>query len=377
MAKKLSASHPLRHIDWTLLGITLALASYGALLIYSATQGSNGFHSLRLQLMWIVVGVVAMAVVASFDYLKLKTYSGIIYGAVIVLLLIVFIVGKVQLGAVRWIPIGPFNLQPSELAKVALIITLASLLSKRKEGIANNRDIFIALGYALVFIGLVFIQPDLGTALVFAAITVAILYAAGINLWILAGLGGAASLAAVLAVKLDILHQYQVNRLLVFLNPAADPMGAGYNITQAKIAIGSGQFLGRGLFLGSQTRLNFIPHGDTDFIFAVLGEQLGFIGSVLLIVLFGLLFWRIIKIAMNSRDMFGTLICAGVVGSLLFQSFINIGMNVGIMPVTGIPLPLISYGGSSFLTTMVSLGLVLNVSMRRYGGVAERTTTFI
>ena len=376
MARKLSASHPVRHIDWTLIGLTLALASYGALLIYSATAASSGFHSLRLQLMWIVVGLLGMAAVASFDYLKLKTYSGIIYGGCVFLLMVVFFLGKTVLGAQRWIPIGPFNLQPSELSKVALIIILAALLSKRKEGIANNRDIFVALGYALVFILLVFIQPDLGTALVFGAITVAILFAAGINLWMLTGLGGATAIGALLAVKLNILHDYQVNRLLVFLNPQADPMGAGYNITQAKIAIGSGQFFGRGLFLGSQTRLNFIPHGDTDFIFAVLGEQLGFIGALVLVVLFCLLLWRIAKIAMNSRDMFGTLICVGVIGSLLFQAFINIGMNIGIMPVTGIPLPLISYGGSSFLTTMISIGLVLSVSMRRYGGVAERATTF-
>lgn len=373
MARKLPASHPLRHIDWPLLVLTLALASYGALLIYSATQASVGFSELRLQLGWIVVGIVGLAATASFDYLKLKTYSGVFYGICVVLLVLVFIIGKVALGAQRWIPIGPFNLQPSEFAKIALIIMLAALLSKRKEGVASNRDIAVACGYSLVFILLVFIQPDLGTALVFGAITVGILYAAGINLWVLVGLGGATALGAAIAVKLNILHQYQVNRLLVFLNPQSDPTGAGYNITQAKIAIGSGQFFGRGLFLGSQTRLNFIPHGDTDFIFAVLGEQLGFIGILVLITLFGLLLWRIAKIALNSRDMFGTLICAGVIASLLFQAFTNIGMNIGIMPVTGIPLPLISYGGSSFLTTMISLGLVLSVAMRRYGGVAERS----
>lgn len=373
MARKLPASHPLRHIDWPLLVLTLALASYGALLIYSATQASVGFSELRLQLGWIVVGIVGLAATASFDYLKLKTYSGVFYGISVVLLVLVFIIGKVALGAQRWIPIGPFNLQPSEFAKIALIIMLAALLSKRKEGVASNRDIAVACGYSLVFILLVFIQPDLGTALVFGAITVGILYAAGINLWVLVGLGGATALGAAIAVKLNILHQYQVNRLLVFLNPQSDPTGAGYNITQAKIAIGSGQFFGRGLFLGSQTRLNFIPHGDTDFIFAVLGEQLGFIGILVLITLFGLLLWRIAKIALNSRDMFGTLICAGVIASLLFQAFTNIGMNIGIMPVTGIPLPLISYGGSSFLTTMISLGLVLSVAMRRYGGVAERS----
>lgn len=376
MARKLSASHPLRHIDWIFIGLVMALAGYGALLIYSATQASVGFSQLRLQLMWIVVCTVAMGVMASFDYLKLKTYSGVIYGVCVFLLLVVFFLGETVLGAQRWIPIGPFNLQPSELSKLALVIMLAALLSRRKEGIANNRDIVIALGYAVVFVLLVFIQPDLGTALVFMAITAGILYAAGINLWILGGLAAATGLGAVLAVKLNILHQYQVDRLLVFLNPQGDPSGAGYNIAQAKIAVGSGQFFGRGLFLGSQTRLNFIPHGHTDFIFAVLGEQLGFLGALVLIALFGLLMWRIVKIALNSRDMFGTLLCVGVIASMLFQAFVNIGMNLGIMPVTGIPLPLISYGGSSLLTTMMGLGLVLNVAMHRYGGVAERPQVF-
>lgn len=376
MARKLSASHPLRHIDWVFIGLVMALAGYGALLIYSATQASVGFSQLRLQLAWILVCVIAMAAMASFDYLKLKTYSGVIYGVCVFLLIVVFFLGKTVLGAQRWIPIGPFNLQPSELSKLALIIMLAALLSKRKEGIANNRDIVVALGYAAVFVLLVFIQPDLGTALVFLAVTAGILYAAGINLWVLGGLAGATGLGAVLAVKLNILHQYQVDRLLVFLNPQSDPSGAGYNIAQAKIAVGSGQFFGRGLFLGSQTRLNFIPHGHTDFIFAVLGEQLGFLGALVLIVLFGLLLWRIVKIALNSRDMFGTLLCAGVIASMLFQAFVNIGMNLGIMPVTGIPLPLISYGGSSLLTTMMGLGLVLNVAMHRYGGVAERAQIF-
>lgn len=376
MARKLSASSPLRHIDWTLIALVVALAAYGALLIYSATASSDGYHYLRLQIAWIVVGLLAMAAVASFDYLKLQTYSGIIFGACVVLLIVVFIVGKVILGAQRWIPIGGFTLQPSELSKLALIIMLATLLSKKKEGGVDNRDFFTALGYTVVFIALVFIQPDLGTAMVFAAIVVGIMFAAGVNLWMLAGLGVTATLSALVAVKLNILHQYQVSRLLVFLNPQADPTGAGYNITQSKIAIGSGQFIGRGLFLGSQTRLNFIPHGYTDFIFAVLSEQLGFIGALVLIVLFGLLLWRIIKIALDSRDLFGTLLCAGVITSLLFQAFVNIGMNIGIMPVTGIPLPLISYGGSSFLTTMISIGLVLNVAMRKYGGVAERPQAF-
>jgi rod shape determining protein RodA len=376
MARKLSASHPVKHIDWTFVALTGALAAYGALFIYTATAATDGYHFLRLQIGWIIVGFLAMALMASFDYLKLRTYSGIIYGVVVGLLVLVFVIGRVFLGAQRWLPLGPFTLQPSELAKLALIIMLATLLSKKNEVGIDNRDFFIALGYTGVYLLLVFIQPDLGTALVFAAIMFGMMFAAGVNLWALSGLGAASVLGSLLAIKLNIFKQYQVTRLLVFLNPQADPTGAGYNITQSKIAIGSGQLFGRGLFLGSQTRLNFIPHGYADFIFAVLSEQMGFIGGFVLIVLFSLLLWRIIKIARDSRDLFGTLICIGVLASILFQAFVNIGMNIGIMPVTGIPLPLISYGGSSFLATMMSLGLVLNVAMRKYGGVAERTTTF-
>lgn len=376
MARKLSASHPVKHIDWTLVGLILALAAYGALMIYSATAATDGFNMLRMQVVWIVVGLLAMAFMASFDYLKLRTYSGVIYGVCVVLLILVFIIGRVLLGAQRWLAFGPFTLQPSELAKVALIIMLATLLSKKKEVGIDNRDFFIALGYTVAYLFLVFIQPDLGTAMVFVAIVFGMTFAAGVNLWALTGLGAAGGIGAIIAVKLNILHQYQITRLLVFLNPQSDPTGAGYNITQSKIAVGSGQIFGRGLFLGSQTRLNFIPHGYADFIFAVLSEQLGLLGGLALIVLFCLLLWRILKIATESRDLFGTLLCAGVLSSFLFQAFINIGMNIGIMPVTGIPLPLISYGGSSFLATMMSLGLVLNVAMRKYGGVAERAQTF-
>lgn len=376
MARKLSASHPVKHIDWTFVVLIVALAAYGALFIYSATAVTDGYHFLRLQIGWIIVGLLAMVFMASFDYLKLRTYSGIIYGAIVGLLVLVFIIGQVLLGAQRWLPLGPFTLQPSELAKLALIIMLATLLSKKKDFGVDKRDFLIALGYTGLYLLLVFVQPDLGTALVFVAIMFGMMFAAGVNLWALSGLSAAGVLGSVLAVKLNILQQYQVTRLLIFLNPQADPAGAGYNITQSKIAIGSGQLFGRGLFLGSQTRLNFIPHGYADFIFAVLSEQLGFLGGLVLIILFSLLLWWILKIAKDSRDLFGTLLCIGVFSSFLFQAFVNIGMNIGIMPVTGIPLPLISYGGSSFLATMMSLGLVLNVAMRKYGGVAERSPTF-
>lgn len=371
MFKNLPTSHPIKHIDVALIGIVTALAGYGALLIYSATNHNSGFSTLRTQILWVVVSMIGFIFMATFDYQKLKTYAGVIYIVCVVLLVMVFIIGRVVLGAQRWIPLGPFNLQPSELSKLGLVIVLAALLSRKKEGTATNYDIALALVYTSVLLMLVFIQPDLGTALVFAAIAVGVLFAAGINIAYLAGIFAAAAVAVPVAIKLHILKDYQVNRLLVFIDPSHDPSGAGYNLVQSKIAVGSGEITGRGLFLGSQTRLNFIPHSSTDFIFSVLGEQLGFIGAALLLFMFALLLWRIAVVARNSRDMFGTLICVGVLVMIIFQVFINIGMTIGIMPVTGIPLPLISYGGSSFLTTMLGLGLVMNVNMRRYGGKTQ------
>lgn len=371
MAKPLPANHPIKNVDLTMLGIIALLIGYGGTLIYSATRHNFGAAQLRTQLMWVVVSLGGFVFMTLFDYQKLKTYTGVIYGTCVVLLLLVFIIGRTALGAQRWIPIGPFNLQPSEFSKLGLVIVLAALLSRKKEGRATNFDIALAIGYTAVMLLLVFIQPDLGTALVFLAILVGLLFASGINLAYLGGMFGLGVIAIPIAIKLKILHDYQINRLLVFLDPNHDPSGAGYNLVQSKIAVGSGQLLGRGLFLGSQTRLNFIPHSDTDFIFAVLGEQLGFIGAVVLLALFGLLLWRIGRVAQTSRDMFGGLLATGILVSVLFQMFVNIGMTIGIMPVTGIPLPLISYGGSSLLSTMMGLGLVMNVYMRRYGGKTQ------
>lgn len=372
MPKKLPASHPVMNVDFALLALVLALASAGALLIYSASVHNQGYQLLRTQLIWIGFGLAGFMLMAAFDYQKLKTYAGVIYGTCIVALILVFIIGRVVLGAQRWIPLGPFNLQPSEFSKLALVIALATILSRKKEGgSATSFDVAKALGFTAVMLFLVFIQPDLGTALVFVAIAAGVLFAAGVRLGYLGGLAGAGIVVVPVVIKLHILKDYQISRLLVFLDPSYDPTGAGYNLVQSKIAVGSGELMGRGLFLGTQTRLNFIPHAETDFIFAVLGEQLGFIGGLALLVLFALLLWRIARVAQSSRDLFGTLLAMGILVSIVFQVFVNIGMTIGIMPVTGIPLPLISYGGSSFLATMMGLGLVMNVYMRRYGGKTQ------
>jgi rod shape determining protein RodA len=372
--KRLESSHPLRHLDPILIGTIILLASLGALLVYSATShvsNPSPFRFLRLQLLWIIIGLIAFGLTASFDYHKLKTYTPIIFAGSVVTLMAVLIIGRTALGAQRWIAIGPFTFQPSEFAKIGLIITLAAFLSGKKEGLAPPRNVLVALLYTFILLLLVFIQPDLGTALVFMAIALGMLFASGINLRYIVGTIAIGILALPISIHLHILKDYQIERLLTFLNPAGDPAGAGYSLIQSKIAIGSGQLTGRGLFLGSQTRLNFIPASHTDFIFAVLGEEIGFLGAAILITLFGILLWRVIEVARTSRDLFGALLVVGVLSMLIFQIFVNIGMTIGIMPITGIPLPLISYGGSSFLATMIGLGLVMNVYMRRYGGKVE------
>lgn len=369
--KRLPVAHPLRQLDFVLIAMIIGIVALGAILVYSATSYAQGnsspYHSLRLQIIWIILGLVVFALTASFDYQKLKTYADLIYIISVIMLVAVVIIGRTTLGAQRWIDIGPFGFQPSEFAKIGLTVSLAAFLSRKKEGFAPPRDVGFALLYTTILLVLVLIQPDLGTALVFLAILVGVLFASGVSLGYLAGLAGAGLILLPISIRLHILKSYQIQRLLVFLNPGEDPSGTGYSLIQSKVAIGSGQLFGRGLFLGSQTRLNFIPHSHTDFIFAVLGEQLGFIGAALLITLLGVLLWRLVRIARSARDLFGTLLVAGVLSMLAFQIFVSIGMAIGIMPITGIPLPLVSYGGSSLLATMIALGLTLNVYMRRYG----------
>ncbi len=261
--------------------------------------------------------------------------------------------------------VGSFRLQPSEFAKIALIITLAAFMAERKGNIALKDILFSSLHLA-VPLGLVIIQPDLGTAMVFLAIWLGILLVSGakINHYLLIIL--LCIIIFSLALQFHMLKDYQMRRLLVFLNPDLDPLGSGYNLLQSKIAIGSGRLQGKGLFSGTQGRLNFIPSHHTDFIFAVLGEELGFLGTSLLLGLYFILLSRGIRIASTAKDMFGTLVATGIIVMLLFQIMVNVGMTIGIMPITGIPLPLVSYGGSSLLANMIAIGLLFNICMRRF-----------
>jgi rod shape determining protein RodA len=360
-----------RKVDLVLILGVVALCVYGALMIYSATKGSVGrggdqFIFLKRQIVWIVLGIIIAAFVSFSDYNLLRHYLVPIYLLNLALLVLVFFVGKEAFGAQRWIPFGSFHLQPSEFAKIFVIVTLAIFLSTRKGEISSLADVglsflFIALPWLLIFK-----QPDLGTALVLFAILMGMLLAAGIKIRYFMAIVLSCVLIGFLMINFGVLKDYQMKRLMVFMDPDIDPLGAGYNIQQSKIAVGSGRLAGKGLFSGTQTNLQFLPARHTDFIFAVVGEELGFLGSALLLGLYFVIISRGIRIASTSKNMLGSLIAIGVVSMWLFQIMVNIGMTIGIMPITGIPLPFISSGGSSLWANMAGVGLLLGIYARRF-----------
>ena len=282
--------------------------------------------------------------------------------------------GTTALGAQRWIALGPFVFQPSEFAKVIIIVTFARFLADREGRLNTLTDLLPAFAFIALPILLIIMQPDLGTSLVFIAIMFGMMFMVGANPKLLAGLiggGGVVGFGWLYAyftnpAKVWIpLHDYQIDRLTIFLDPYRDPLGDGYHIIQSQIAIGSGGILGKGIFNGSQNQLNFLPEQHTDFIFSVVGEELGFIGTMLLLTLFFVIMYRGIRIAYLAKDTFGTLLATGVVSMLAFHVLVNIGMATGVMPVTGLPLPLFSYGGSSMLSTLIAMGILQNVYSRR------------
>ncbi len=271
--------------------------------------------------------------------------------------------GQSALGAQRWIQLGPITIQPSEFSKLIMIIALANMLDKRKGKLNSFWDITQVFIYVGIPFLLVLKQPDLGTSLVFLAILFGMVYMAGISSRHLMIIFGSA--LAVLPIFWHFLKDYQKKRLTVFIDPNVDPLGSGYHIIQSKIAIGSGMLFGKGLFSGTQSQLNFLPENHTDFIFAVIGEELGFVGAVVILLLYFILLYRGVKIAGAARDNFGMLLATGITSMMAFHVLVNVGMTAGIMPVTGIPLPLMSYGVSSLTTNLISIGILLNVYMRR------------
>lgn len=370
VARRLSGL-PLRHVDWTLLAITLFLIFFGLLIQYSATRndisGNPTYYVLR-QVINLFIGLIIMGLLLSFDYRRLKVATPFIYGASLALLVLVFFFDRVM-GATRWLSWGPINLQPSEYCKLALILALANFFSDNKAEPDSFRSFILPVAWTMPYMLLVFLQPDLGTTLVLSAILLGMLFLVGCRMRYWLGFVGLGAAGIAMGFAFHIFQPYQVERFTAFLKQGANIQAAGYHLMQSKIAIGSGQLVGKGLMNGTQTNLNFIPAHHTDFVFAVLGEEMGLLGALLLIGAFCLLLWRGVRIANNARDFYGSLIAYGIVTMLAFQIIVNIGMTIGIMPVTGIPLPFISHGGSSLIVNLAAIGLLTNIHMRRFSQI--------
>jgi len=370
-----------RRIDWLLLGAVALLATASCLLVWSATShrtaltGGDGGMFLRKQLVNVVIGVVLMAVVWATDHRWIRIVTPLVYVGSIGGLLLVLTNGMTINGSKSWIDVGGMSLQPSEFAKLAVVIGMALVLAERTEGRWRARigrgDVVAMLLVAALPTLLIVMQPDLGTTLVLSATVFGVLGAAGTPRRWLGLLAAGAVTAAVAAVSAGVLKAYQIDRFGAFMNPALDPKGAGYNVQQARIAIGNGGLFGQGLFHGSTTQSGFVPEQHTDFVFTVAGEELGLVGAGLLVVLLGVVLWRALRIAARTDDLFGRVAAAGIACWFGFQAFQNIGMCLGIMPVTGVPLPFLSYGGSSMFASLLAVGLLQNIHGRS-AAVAER-----
>ena len=361
---------PWRHVDLVLLGAMTAIALIGTVMVFSATRGSSGDDVntavLERHLVFLATGFTVMALVTMVDYRRFRDFALIAYGTVCALLLLVISpLGTEVNGAQAWFQLGGFQLQPSEFTKVAVILVLASL-GAHFGGDVDLRRLGVLLAVGGLPLALIMVQPDPGTALVLVAITMGVLLVAGVRAKHIAALTLFGLVALIGALNSGLLEDYQQDRLTVFLNPSAGLKAEAYNLNQSKIAIGSGGVLGKGIFEGTQTQLNIVPEQHTDFIFTAVGEELGFVGAGTLLLLFAILCWRVWRIAQLSRDQLGMLLCVGVLSMLVFQMFQNAGMTMGIMPITGIPLPFVSHGGSSTIALFAALGLVQNVHMRRF-----------
>lgn len=355
-----------RNVDTGIVITTILLVVIGIIGISSATQLTSGGSTkyITVQSVAFLIGIIAVLVLLLIDYNTFADMQTAIYVIDIFLLLSVFVFGHEVKGAKSWIDLGPVNFQPSEIVKIGFILTFAKHLESRKERLDALPDVALSVLYMIVPIALIQLQNDTGTVLVFLFISALMFFAAGINYKFIIG-AVAAFIASTPLLWFFVLQPYQKNRILVFLNPELDPRGSGYHVIQSKTAIGSGKIFGEGLFNGTLNNNGFIPERHTDFIYSVLGEELGFVGAVIVIILFMALLLRCIHIAKVAKDTYGMLICVGVTGMYLFHVLENIGMTIGIMPVTGIPLPFVSYGGSSLITNLIAIGLVINVGMRR------------
>ncbi len=362
----------LTKLDYSLLLSVAAILGISLFVLHSATTHLAGSYVTK-QLVWVGIGTAVILVSLRFDYSILKKYYKHLYVLNLLLLVAVYVLGDSAKGARSWFVLpGLGKFQPAEVGKIILIICLAQFLVERKDKLNTFKDLLPVFIFTAVPTLLVLIQPDLGTALVYVAIMIGMLYIAGVNWKLLTGLFGGGIAAAVGYIwgiwKFgwpSPIKAHQLNRFLVLFDPNIDRQGIGWNVRQAKIAIGNGGLLGQGLGSGSQSSGQFLPEQWTDFIFAVFAEELGFIGVAVLLLLFVFMLYRCIRIAMSAKDVFGSLVATGIMTMYLFHIVENVGMNIGLMPVTGIPLPFVSYGGSAMLTNFIGLALLLNVYVRR------------
>ncbi|WP_027359705.1 rod shape-determining protein RodA [Desulforegula conservatrix] len=361
-----------REIDnfsWGLIAVIFLLGIVSTSTIYSALAGDPsgaGAGFALKQAIWYCAGFVAMLFISLFNYRILEKWGYAVFMACLLMLVAVLLFGKLVAGSRRWLDLGVFALQPSEFAKIGAIIVLAKYysISMTVQGY-NMRDLFAPVLLMLCPFVLILVQPDLGTALLigFISISITLFVKVEKKTLIISVLCG---IVVVISAWFFLLKEYQKQRIMTFLNPEHDPLGSGYHVIQSKIAIGSGMLFGKGYLKGTQSHLSFLPEQHTDFIFSVFTEEWGFVGAVTLLVLYMILIAIGLNIANNSRDHFGTVLCIGVLSMIFWQVFINVGMIMGLLPVVGVPLPLISYGGSSVLTTLIGCGIILNVGMRRF-----------
>jgi len=366
---------PIRHVDWVLLMIVVLLTGVGLILLHSVSAtvpDEAAFWLVRVMKQGATAGAGLLIVLAicSFDYRFFKVYAGFIYLASLAALVLVKIpgIGSTDPSGVaqRWFSIAGLQITPSEITKLCVIVMLAAVLSEIRTPEPTLGDLVRAVAVAAVPLVLVFIQPDIGTSIVLAAITVGMLIVAGTRLrhLLVLTVAGVALIAA--AFQLNVIKDFQRQRLIAFLDRANAPEDARYNLDQSLVAVGSGGLFGRGYLQGTQTNLDYVPRQHTDFIFTAAGEQFGFVGAMFILLLYALILWRAIRIAALAKDPFGTLVAAGIASMFAIQMFVNIGMVIGIMPITGIPLPFMSYGGSSILVSFAAIGMLESIHMRRF-----------
>ena len=377
---------PFLQLDPLLLLAGIGLIACGVYVVGTATHGDipgNPDYYLVRQAAYGAVGLVLMLVLARFDYSRLREWKLGIYGMTIGLILLTLALGTATRGSKRWIDLPFLKLQPSELGKVLLVVALSAFVVDRVRRLSDKETTSRVLLLAILPAMLVVIQPDLGSALVYTAIACTVLFVAGTR-WthfLVIGLITVTSIVGILvaapAAGVHVLKQYQVDRLTAFVNPTDNPRRQGYQLKESQVAIGSGEKTGRGPAHASQTKLDFLPEHHTDFVFSVVGEEFGFVGAALVLSLYALLIWRALRILTMSKNLYGALIAGGITAMLMFQVFVNVGMTIGIMPITGVPLPLLSYGGSSVLVTFLAIGLLQSIHVQARASAASKRRELI